>query len=322
MTEILALKEEVGEDLAGLRLDQAAAKLFPDYSRARIQEWIRDGQLLLDGKSAKTKDKVQGGELLTLTPEAEVRVTFAAEQLPLNIVFEDASVIVLNKPAGMVVHPGSGNHDGTLLNGLLAHCPALETLPRAGIVHRLDKDTSGLMVVAKTLQAHQSLVAQLQERTVSRHYEAVVQGVVTAGGTVNAPLGRHPAMRQKRAVSSASDSRPAVTHYRVLNRFRGYSHVRLQLETGRTHQIRVHMAHIGYPLVGDPQYGGRLRLPRGASPELLDTLQTFRRQALHARSLGFVHPRTGEEVSWDSELADDFKSLLLVLAADASRTDD
>lgn len=316
MTEIFELQEEVGEDMAGLRLDQAAAKLFPDYSRARIQEWIRDGQLLLDGKQAKVKDKVQGGEILRLIPEAEVRVSYKAEDLPLNIIYEDASVMVVNKPAGLVVHPAAGNYDGTLLNGLLAHHPALETLPRAGIVHRLDKDTSGLMVVAKTLQAHQDLVSQLQDRSVSRQYEAVVQGVVTAGGTVDAPLGRHPTQRQKRAVSNGSDSREAVTHYRVLNRFRSHTHVRLQLETGRTHQIRVHMAHIGYPLVGDPLYGGRLRIPKGASPELLETLQGFQRQALHARSLGFVHPRTGEDVSWESPLPEDFQGLLDALATD------
>ncbi|MDR0779383.1 MAG: 23S rRNA pseudouridine(1911/1915/1917) synthase RluD [Pseudomonadales bacterium] len=321
MTELIELQEEVGEELAGLRLDQAAAKLFPDYSRARIQEWIRDGQLLLDGKAAKAKDKVLGGELVSLQPEEAVCVSFAPEPLPLDIVFEDRSVIVLDKPAGLVVHPAAGNYAGTLLNGLLAHCPALEKLPRAGIVHRLDKDTSGLMVVAKTLAAHQDLVAQLQARSVSRQYEAVVQGVVTAGGTVDAPLGRHPAQRQKRAVSTAADARDAVTHYRVLTRFRGHSHLRLQLETGRTHQIRVHMAHIGFPLVGDPLYGGRLRLPKGAAPALLDTLQEFRRQALHARSLGFVHPRSGEDVSWDSAPPADFQALLAALANDANAPD-
>jgi 23S rRNA pseudouridine1911/1915/1917 synthase len=321
MTETIELQEEVGEELAGMRLDQAAAKLFPDYSRARIQHWIGEGQLLLDGKVAKAKDKVQGGEILTLQPDEEVRVSFAPENLPLDIVFEDKSLIVVNKPAGLVVHPAAGNYAGTLLNGLLAHCPALEKLPRAGIVHRLDKDTSGLMVVAKTLQAHQELVAQLAARTVSRQYEAVVQGVVTAGGTVDAPLGRHPTQRQKRAVSNGSDAREAVTHYRVLARYRAHTHVRCQLETGRTHQIRVHMAHIGFPLVGDPLYGGRLRLPKGAAPELLDALQHFRRQALHARSLGFFHPRTGEEVSWESELPADFQALLAALAFDASAPD-
>jgi 23S rRNA pseudouridine1911/1915/1917 synthase len=322
MTELIELQEEVDEELAGMRLDQAAARLFPDYSRARIQHWIGEGQLLLDGKVAKAKDKVQGGEILTLQPDEELRVSFAPEDLPLDIVFEDKSLIVINKPVGLVVHPAAGNYVGTLLNGLLAHCPALEKLPRAGIVHRLDKDTSGLMVVAKTLQAHQELVAQLAARTVSRQYEAVVQGVVTAGGTVDAPLGRHPAQRQKRAVSNGSDAREAVTHYRVLARYRAHTHVRCQLETGRTHQIRVHMAHIGFPLVGDPLYGGRLRLPKGAAPELLDILQNFRRQALHARSLGLFHPRTGEEVSWDSAPPADFQALLAALVFDAGSPDD
>ncbi|MDR2213767.1 MAG: 23S rRNA pseudouridine(1911/1915/1917) synthase RluD [Pseudomonadales bacterium] len=321
MTELIELQEEVGEDLAGMRLDQAAVKLFPGYSRARLQGWIGDGQLLLDGKPAKAKDKVQGGELLRLRLQEEAQVSFAPEDLPLDIVFEDKSLLVLNKPAGLVVHPGAGNYEGTLLNGLLAHCPALEKLPRAGIVHRLDKDTSGLMVVAKTLQAHQDLVEQLQARTVSRQYEAVVMGVVTAGGVVDAPLGRHPTQRQKRAVSSAADAREALTHYRVLTRFRAHSHVRLQLETGRTHQIRVHMAHLGFPLVGDPLYGGRLRLPKGALPALLAVLQGFRRQALHARSLGLVHPQSGEEMSWSSDLPADLQMLLAALAADASGRD-
>ncbi|HWK53521.1 MAG TPA: RluA family pseudouridine synthase, partial [Hyphomicrobiales bacterium] len=211
-----------------MRLDQAAVHLFPDYSRARLQQWIRDGQLRCDGQMAKGKDKVLGGEWLSLTPIAEVQVSHAPEAIALNIVFEDRSVIVVDKPAGLVVHPAAGNYSGTLLNGLLAHCPALETLPRAGIVHRLDKDTSGLMVVAKTLQAHQDLVGQLQDRSVSRRYEAIVQGTPTAGGTVDAPLGRHPTLRQKRAVSDGSDAREAITHYRVLSRFHGFSHLRLQ----------------------------------------------------------------------------------------------
>lgn len=310
------LSRTLGDDLGGLRLDQAAARLFPEFSRARLQDWIRAGELKVDGQVARGKDKVLGGELLTLSPRHEDFVESQPEAMALDIVYEDSALMVLNKPAGLVVHPAAGNRSGTLLNGLLALRPQLASLPRAGIVHRLDKDTSGLMVVALTLQAHMDLVAQLQERSVSRRYDAVVQGVLTAGGTVDAPIGRHPANRQKRAVSRAADAREAVTHYRIKERFRSHTLVQCSLETGRTHQIRVHMAHIGYPIVGDPVYGGRMRLPRGASPELLDFLQRFRRQALHARALGLVHPETGEYMEWESELPDDMQQLLRLLEAD------
>ncbi len=307
----------VADELAGMRLDQAAARLFPDYSRAKLQQCIRDAQLLIDGRPGGVRDKVSGGETLSLSVVETAKVSFEPEKLPLEIVFEDAEVMIVNKPADLVVHPAAGNYTGTLLNGLLAYCPALEALPRAGIVHRLDKDTSGLMVVAKTPAAHQSLVMQLQKRTVSRQYDAIVQGVVTAGGTIDAPLGRHPSQRTKRAVSGASDARAAVTHYRVQKRFRSHSHLRMQLETGRTHQIRVHLAHIGYPILGDMTYGGRMSYPRGASPELLECIQQFRRQALHARILGFIHPVEEEYMEWESALPADMQQLLSLLEQDS-----
>lgn len=318
MTQEIQLNRQVAEEHFGLRLDQAAAQAFPEYSRARLQEWIKEGLLTVNGQPGKAKDKVVGGEKLALQAVTESQEQHEAEALDLNIVFEDKALIIVNKPVGLVVHPGSGNHSGTMLNGLLAHCPALTKLPRAGIVHRLDKDTSGLLVVAKTLPAHQSLVAQLQERSVSRHYDAVVQGVMTAGGTVDAAIGRHPVQRQKRAVTETGggDAREAITHYRVKGRYRSHTHLQLQLETGRTHQIRVHMAYIGFPIVGDQVYGGRLKPPKGASPELLDFLQQFRRQALHARQLGLFHPSTGDLMEWEAPLPADFQQLLALLEQD------
>jgi len=306
----------VGDDCSGMRLDQAAVRLFPEFSRARLQQWISDGELRVDGLAARSKDKVLGGEELTLNRQEKPQSTHQAETLSLDIVHEDAAIIVINKPVGLVVHPAAGNHSGTLLNGLLAHYPELTALPRAGIVHRLDKDTSGLMVVARTLQAHQDLVAQLQERSVSRTYEAVVQGVLTAGGTVNAPMGRHPANRQKRAVSQGPDACEAVTHYRVKLRYRSYTHLQCKLETGRTHQIRVHLSHIGHPIVGDQLYGGRMKTPKGASPELLAFLQGFKRQALHAKALGVQHPISGEFMEWECALPADMQQLLVLLEQD------
>ena len=314
--EHVELSQTVGPALLGLRLDQAAAQLFPDFSRMRLQEWIKSGQLTINGETAKAKDKVLEGDQLILLAEQEAVVDFQAEPMELDIVHEDDEVIVINKPVGLVVHPAAGNYTGTLLNGLLAHVPSLAGLPRAGIVHRLDKDTSGLMVVAKTLAAHQDLVTQLQARTVSRQYHAIVVGVATAGGTIDAPIGRHPVQRQKRTVTDAADARAAVTHYRVLARFRSHSHLLVQLETGRTHQIRVHMAHIGMPIVGDQLYGGRYKPPRGAAPALLDFLQQFKRQALHAGVLGFEHPATGEYMEWQAELPDDMQELLRLLEMD------
>ena len=318
MNEKIALSAVVPESLDGARFDQIAANLFSEYSRGRLQQWIKDGHLLVNNRQLRSKDKLTAGDQLKLETELVIsdETNWQAEPVQLDIVYEDEHVLVLNKPAGTVVHPAAGNRSGTLMNGLLHYCPVLQNLPRAGIVHRLDKDTTGLMVVAKSLQAHHRLVRQLQKREVSRQYEAVVLGVLTAGGMVNEPLGRHPVMRKKRAViKSGKDS---VTHYRVLERFRAHTHVQCQLETGRTHQIRVHMSHIRHPLVGDPVYGGRLHIPGGCSPALAEMLRHFKRQALHAARLGFIHPITGEEVSWEVPLPDDMQGLLVALKADVS----
>ena len=315
MTQLIQLQAEVPDTLAGQRLDQAAAELFPDYSRSRLQSWIKSGDLKVNGAIRKTREKVLGGETLELSAELVADASWEPQPIDLDIIYEDEHLLVINKPVGLVVHPGAGNADSTLLNALLHHCPDLATLPRAGIVHRIDKDTTGLLVVAKTLKAHTSLVDQLQEKTAYREYEAICTGVMTGGGKVDEPIGRHPTVRTKQAVTHSG--KPAVTHYRVLERFRGHTYIKVQLETGRTHQIRVHMAHIQYPLLGDPVYGLRLRLPKGATPELIEALRRFKRQALHARKLGVQHPGTGEYMEWETPLPDDFKTMLQVLRHDA-----
>jgi 23S rRNA pseudouridine1911/1915/1917 synthase len=301
----------VSSDDCGRRLDQIAAELFADYSRSRLQQWIKSGELKVDGQQQQAKHKLLGGENIEISAQLKAEGDWHAEEIALNIVYEDEHIIIINKPTNLVVHPAAGNRQGTLLNALLFHCPQLESVPRAGIVHRLDKDTTGLMVVAKTLAAHTDLVAQLQARSVSREYEAVVSGVMTGGGVIDQPIGRHPKQRVKMAV--VRDGKEARTHYKVLERFAGHTYIRLKLETGRTHQIRVHMASIKYPIVGDETYGGRFRIHKGVSDQLRDTLQNFGRQALHARELGLVHPGSGEFMSWNSELPDDMQSLLAAL---------
>ncbi|SEL45184.1 23S rRNA pseudouridine1911/1915/1917 synthase [Atopomonas hussainii] len=315
MSELIEKNATVPVELGGQRLDQVAAQLFEDYSRSRLAGWIKDGALTADGKTLRPKDVVHAGCELALKATIEVQGQWEAQAIALNIVFEDEHILVIDKPAGLVVHPAAGHADGTLLNALLHHVPALDKVPRAGIVHRLDKDTTGLMVVAKTVEAQNVLVRQLQARTVSRLYEAVVLGVITAGGTVDQPIGRHPQQRQKMAV--VAGGKPAVSHYRVLERFRGHTHVRVKLETGRTHQIRVHMSHLHYPLVGDPQYGGRVQIPPGSSQTLIQALREFPRQALHARFLELEHPATGKKVGWESPLPEDFRWLLTLLKQDA-----
>ncbi|WP_275289399.1 23S rRNA pseudouridine(1911/1915/1917) synthase RluD [Halomonas elongata] len=314
MPQTLDAHQCIPDSMAGLRLDQAAAELFSDFSRERLKAWIKEGALTVDGGPARPRDKVHGGETLALVAELEDDARFEPEDIPLEVVFEDDDVLVIDKPPGLVVHPAAGNPDGTLLNGLLHHCPALAAVPRAGIVHRLDKDTSGLMVVAKTLVAQTALVEQLQARTVSREYDAVAVGTMTAGGTLDAPIGRHPRDRKRQAVNASG--KPAVTHYRVIERFRAHTHVRCRLETGRTHQIRVHMAHLRYPLVGDPVYGGRLKLPAGSGETLKEVLREFPRQALHARKLAFVHPATGATMTFRAPLPDDLLMLLDFLRDD------
>ncbi len=305
---------DLAPDLAGLRLDQALARALPQYSRARLQEWIEAGAVQVDGRRLRGRDKVLGGEKVLIEARIEASEAVSPEELPLDIVFKDRALIVLNKPAGLVVHPGAGNAAHTLQNALLAFDPKLAVVPRAGIVHRLDKDTSGLLVVARTPEVHTALVAALAEREVERHYIALCTGVMTAGGTVDEPIGRHRSIRTRMAVRS--DGRPAVTHYRVLKRFRGHTMVRAELETGRTHQIRVHLAHIGYPIVGDPTYAGRRRIPAGATPELLAALAGFHRQALHASRLRLEHPVTGREVEWEVPLPPDMAHLVEAMEAD------
>jgi 23S rRNA pseudouridine1911/1915/1917 synthase len=300
---------------SGKRLDQVLASLFPDFSRTRLQEWVRMGRVSLDGEVVnKPRNRVAGGETVAVQALLDNRVECRPEAIPLNILYQDEALILVNKPAGLVVHPAAGNPDGTLLNALLHHDPELVRLPRAGIVHRLDKDTTGLLVVARTPAAYKKLVELLQARCVRREYRAIVAGVLTAGGTVDAPIGRHPLHRTRMAV--VKSGRPSVTRYRVLERFRGHSLLRVNLETGRTHQIRVHMASIRHPLVGDPQYGGRPRLPAGAGVPLREGLHRFGRQALHACKLGLAHPVSGEQMEWRADLPEDMASLLELLRQD------
>ncbi len=315
MSDSLELHGIIPEDCAGFRLDQALAQLFSDYSRGQITKWIKAGYVLVDQETRRPRDSVVGGEQVSIQAQIEaVDDSWIAQAIELDIIHEDEDVLIINKPAGMVVHPGAGNHQGTLVNALLHHSPPLEGIPRAGIVHRIDKGTTGLLMIAKTLQAHNSLVSQLQERSVHREYQAIAMGVMTAGGTVDAPVGRHHIERKRMTVTSSG--KPAITHYRVEQRFRAHTHIRCKLETGRTHQIRVHMAHIRYPLLGDPAYGGRLRLPKGASEQCQETLKAFRRQALHAGSLGFIHPRTQQEVSWKVDMPEDMQQILTILTHD------
>lgn len=310
------LTARIPMELAGKRLDQALAELFPDYSRSRLQQWIRDGQATVDGVVLRPKDKVFAGQQVEIAARVEDEAGVCVPQaIPLEVVYEDAALLVINKPPGMVVHPAAGNWDGTLQNALLHYAPELQAVPRAGLIHRLDKDTSGLLVVARTLTAHKHLVEQLAERAILREYEAIVVGVMTGGGTVDQPIGRHAVDRKRMAVTERG--RPAVTHYRVLERYRGHTRIKVRLETGRTHQIRVHMAYLHYPLLGDPVYGGRLRIPAGSSQQLIDTLHAFRRQALHAARLELVHPETGVYLEWEAPLPDDMARLIEVLREDA-----
>jgi 23S rRNA pseudouridine1911/1915/1917 synthase len=310
-----AFEKVIPAELMGSRLDQALAKMFPQFSRSRLKTWIIGGSVTVDGAEMRPKDAVMGGETVNLKPQTEISVTSQPEPIDLDIAYEDAAVIVVNKPAGLVVHPGAGNIHGTLMNGLLYRFPELVELPRAGIVHRLDKETSGLMMVARTLPAHTALVRQLADRDISRHYEAICTGTLTGGGTMNAPIRRHPVDRLRMAVQEGG--KPAVTHYRLITRFAAHTHVRVQLETGRTHQIRVHFAWRRHALVGDSVYGGRLAIPAGASDDLAKSLRAFRRQALCATSLEFAHPESGEMVHVTAEPAADFGQLLLALGADS-----
>ncbi len=309
------LSAELPPELAGMRLDAALARVLTAYSRSQLKQWLQEGALTVDGGQPLPRSVVRGGERVLLrvpdTPASEAR----PEAILLNVVHADEAILVIDKPAGLVVHPAAGHREGTLVNALLHHAPDLASLPRAGIVHRLDKETTGLLVVARTAAAQTALVRQLQERSMHREYRALVQGVLISGGTVDAALGRHPVDRKRMAV--VSGGKPAVTHYRVLERLRGHSLLQVRLDTGRTHQIRVHMAHIGHPVVGDPVYGGRPRPVRDMQPEAAEALSAFRRQALHAAVLGLTHPVTGEACRFEAPLPADFQFLLDALERDA-----
>jgi 23S rRNA pseudouridine1911/1915/1917 synthase len=301
-------------ELKGLRFDQALARALPQYSRAQLRAWIESGAVQTPGRRLRAPDRIRGGEEVQLRAQLTARIPAAPEALPLDVVFSDRALIVLNKPAGLVVHPGAGNPRHTLLNALLAFDPKLALVPRAGLVHRLDKDTSGLLVVARTPEAHAALVAALAAREISRRYLAVCTGVMTAGGTIDEPIGRHRTQRVRMAVRR--DGRPAVTHYRVARRFRAHTEVAVELGTGRTHQIRVHLAHAGFPIVGDRLYGGRRRIPAGCTPALAAALDAFPRQALHAARLALKHPTAGREMHWEAPLPEDIRRLLTALEAD------
>ncbi len=316
MSENIQHQEIVPQSCLGKRLDQTLAQMFPDYSRSRLKDWILSGQVSVNNETVtKAREKMFGGESIAINATVEADIRFEAQDIPLNIVYEDDDILVINKPAGLVVHPGAGNPDGTVLNALLHHYPDIAVVPRAGIVHRLDKDTTGLMVVAKTIAAQTILVDSLQRREITREYEAVANGLMTAGGVVDEPIGRHATKRTNMAVTISG--RPSVTHYRVLEKYRLHTRLRLRLETGRTHQIRVHMAHITHPLVGDPNYGGRPRPPKNATPELLEMLRGFKRQALHAAMLSLYHPVTGELMTWYADLPEDFVALVQCLKEDS-----
>ena len=314
MSESQQIISIVPPEMAQQRLDQVVASLCPQYSRSQLQRWIKAGQILVNNKTMKPKERLTGGEEIIIQATLDVQTTSEPEAMALDIVYEDEDILVLNKPANLVVHPAAGNWSGTLVNGLLHHEPSLEYLPRAGVVHRLDKDTTGLMVVAKTLEAHQSLVGQLQERDVSREYLALVQRPIIAGGTIEGNIGRHHVDRKRMAVTDSG--KEAITHYRVEERFRHHTLLRVALETGRTHQIRVHLSEHKMPIVGDQVYGGRPRVPAGISEELLSALQGFPRQALHATRLGLVHPGSGEAMEWEVPLPEDMAALLELLRAE------
>ncbi|MFY1027974.1 23S rRNA pseudouridine(1911/1915/1917) synthase [Actinobacillus seminis] len=311
----LILSAEIRPEQMGQRLDQTLAELFPDYSRSRLKTWIEGDLVLVNGQINKVpRSKVYGGEQVEITVEVDDETRFEAENIPLDIVYEDEHILVINKPKDFVVHPGAGNPKGTVLNALLYHYPEIAEVPRAGIVHRLDKDTTGLMVVAKTIPAQTKLVRDLQKRKITREYEAIASGIMTKGGTVDQPMARHPTKRTHMAVHPLG--KPAVTHYRIMERFRDYTRLRLRLETGRTHQIRVHMAHIAHPLLGDQTYGGRPRPPKNAGEELMRVMREFKRQALHAVMLRLAHPISGEMMDWFAPLPADFVELIGALKAD------
>jgi len=299
------------------RLDQVLAKLLPDYSRTQIQAWIEAGDILVNGKVVKAKTKVQGGETVEIDAIIKPQPTWAAQAIKLNIVYEDEALLVINKPAGLVVHPGAGNQDSTLLNALLHHAEELKNLPRAGILHRLDKDSSGLLVIAKTAAALKDLSLQLKKRAILREYQTIVYGRLISGGTIDAPIDRHPIQRKRMAI--VETGKKAITHYRVAEKYRAHTLLKVRLETGRTHQIRVHMMYMRHPIIGDSTYGGRVQLTKQMQPELIQAMRQLKRQALHAVAIGFVHPVTQKEMYWESELPQDMQQLIQLLREDTKR---
>ncbi len=309
------LQETIPEDLAEKRLDQVLVKLFPDYSRNQLQRFIREGCVSIDGAAeTRPRTKTVAGQRVVVEAELKPTTNWQAQELELNFIYEDEALLIVNKPAGLVVHPGAGNPDNTLVNALLHHRPELEQLPRAGIIHRLDKNTSGLLLVARQPATYQRLIEAMQQRLIQREYIAISKGVMTAGGRIEAPIGRHPQQRVRMAVTTAG--KPAVTHYRVQQRYRAHTLVTIKLETGRTHQIRVHMTHIGYPLAGDPVYGKHIPLECSISDKLRQALAQFKRQALHACRLQLVHPLTQEAKQWQAEIPDDMQQLIQALEED------
>ncbi len=318
--ETRSLSAIVPDEAAGRRFDAVLAELFPDFSRSRLAGWIKSGDALLEGKPARPRDPVRGGEQVSLNAALGIRTEAQPQDIPLEILYEDDAVLVIDKPAGLVVHPGAGNPDGTLVNALLHRDPSLNVLPRAGIVHRLDKDTSGVMVVARTLPAQTRLVEMLSARDVHRQYLAIVSGALVSGGTADFPIDRHP--RDRLRMTVREDGRDAVTHYRLRERFRAHTALECHLETGRTHQIRVHMQHLKHPIIGDPLYGGALKLPKAASDELVAALRGFKRQALHAEVLEFAHPVTGAAVRCEAPVPADMRALMKAMREDTAAFND
>ena len=315
MNELIQIDTVIPEEMSGKRLDQALAKLLPEHSRARLQGWIRDGYVLIDKKLMRPRDKIQGGEQVEIRAEIEVQISASPENIPLQIVFEDEYLIIINKPAGLIVHPGAGNPQHTLMNALLHHDQKLEQVPRAGIVHRLDKDTSGLLVIARTPQSHTSLVKQLQTRDMYREYVTIVSGVMTAGGTIDQPIGRHPKHRTRMAI--VKNGRTAITHYRIIRKYRHHTQLQVNLETGRTHQIRVHMTWHHHPIIGDPVYGTKKQLVKGMNSNLANIVTAFPRQALHARAIQLLHPHSDELMTWEAPIPEDITALIDSLELDA-----
>jgi len=317
MSEWLQIDTVIPDEMSGKRLDQALAVLLPEHSRARLQGWIRNGFVQIDKKPMRPRDKVRGGERIEIRAEIEAQNSASPEDIPLEIVYEDEHLIIINKPADLVVHPGAGNPQHTLMNALLHHDQQLGQVPRAGIVHRLDKDTTGLLVIARTPQSHTYLVDQLQTRSIHREYETIVNGIMTAGGTIEQAIGRHPRHRTRMAV--VKSGRPATTHYRIIKKYRHHTRLQVNLETGRTHQIRVHMAWLHYPVVGDPVYGTMKQLIKGMAPDLANIITAFPRQALHARAIKLAHPQSNELMEWKVPIPEDMKALINALETDAKK---